>query len=109
MKRRIWKWQAAVALLVMVLAAGCGGGKKASPDEVFNGFLATLKNGEFEKVYDLHCKAERDKMDGQAKKLSETLGKVASKPEQSEKMKKLGVTDEQLKEVKGRDVVRVSL
>lgn len=110
-KRFAGGWAAMLMVAVMVSLTGCGGGAKkaATPEETYKTFLATLNNEEFEKIYDMNSKEQREKMDGQAKKLKETVKKIASNPQQIEKLKKMGVTDAQLKDVTGKDVVRISI
>lgn len=122
-----------IVLIAMFFMAGCGGGsggeggqtggeetsgggekkqeekRLSTPEDTFNAFKDTVANGEFEKMYDFFSSKEQKNMDAQVGQLQKTIGTHFSKPADKEKLKKYGVTDEKLKSMTGRDVMRVSL
>lgn len=132
MKKRILRaWL--VVFIAALFMAGCGGnsgggGDKAgngetsgggetaqeekrmsTPEDTFNMFKEAVASGEFEKMYDCFSSKQQKQYDAQVPQLQKAIAAHLNKPADKAKLSKLGLSDEKIKNMKGRDVMRVSL
>ncbi len=123
----------ALVLMLALLAAGCGGNTKgrgeqsgggetsgdgetaqeekrmSTPEDTFNMFKEAVASGEFEKMYDCFSSKQQKQYDAQVPQLQKAIAAHLNKPADKAKLAKLGITDEKIKNMKGRDVMRISL
>lgn len=98
-----------VVLIAVLFMAGCGKKVGSTPEDTFNAFHAAIKNDEFEKIYDLLSSKEQKQMDTHVDEVKKILTAHFNKQSDKEALKKYGVTDEKIKNMTGKDVMRVNL
>lgn len=128
-KKALYAWL--VVLIAALFMSGCGGnsgeekagggetsggGEKAqeekrmsTPEDTFNMFQEAVSSGEFEKMYDCFSAKQQKNMDAQVPQTQKAISAHLNKSADKERLAKLGITDEKIKNMKGRDLMRVNL
>jgi hypothetical protein len=81
----------------------------STPEDAFLTFKNAFAQGEFDKIYEISSKKIKKSMDEEAEKFKKQMEKNKLKSEDAEKLKKYGITIEELENVTGKSLMRVSL